>query len=85
MKMEKSEVLSKINRIVIDVLELDDLLLTEETTASEVEDWDSIMHVEIIVAIEDEFKVKFTTSEIESFVNVGDITALTQEKVNAKS
>lgn len=80
--MNKTDVLNKMTRIVKEVLDLDELTLTEATTASEVEDWDSIMHVEIIVAIEEEFKIKFTTTEIEKFDTVGDIAGLTLEKVN---
>lgn len=81
--MDKSAVLTKTTDIVKDVLELDELTLTEATTAAEVEDWDSIMHVEIIVAIEEEFNIKFSTLEIEKFDTVGDIVGLITEKVNA--
>jgi len=77
-----TDVISKMTDIVKDVLDLDDLTLTEATTASEVEDWDSIMHVEIIVAIEEEFGIKFTTMEIEKFDTVGDIASLTLSKAN---
>lgn len=80
--MEKNEVLSKMTEIVKEVLDLDELTLTEATTASEVEDWDSIMHVEIIVAVEEEFNVKFSTLEIEKFETVGDIVGLTNQKIN---
>lgn len=80
--MTIEDVMSKMTAIVKDVLDLDDLTLTSETTASEVEDWDSIMHVEIIVAVEEEFGVKFTTMEIEKFNTVGDIAGLTLQKAN---
>jgi len=72
--MTREEVLSNLKNIVEEVLDLEDLQLEESTTAADVEDWDSIMHVEIIVAVEDHFNVKFSTMEIEGFQNVGNIT-----------
>ena len=71
--MDRSEYLTKIKDIVEDTLGLSDLVLTEETKASDIDNWDSIMHVEIIVNIEDEFDVKFKTLEIESYKNIADI------------
>ena len=71
--MDRSEYLTKIKDIVEDTLGLSDLVLTEETKASDIDDWDSIMHVEIIVNIEEEFDVKFKTLEIESYKNIADI------------
>ena len=79
--MERNKVISSLNDIIKDVLDLDDLTITEETVAADVEDWDSIMHVEIVVAIEQEFNVRFTTREIEQFKKVGDITSSLMEKV----
>ena len=71
--MTKEKILLRLNEIIIEVLELDQLSLAENTKAADVEDWDSIMHVEIIVEIEAQFNIKFTTLEIEQFENVGDI------------
>ena len=57
------------------------LQLTPATTANEVEGWDSIMHINLIVAAEKEFGVRFTTSEVMSLRNVGDLTELITRKL----
>jgi len=71
--MDRSGILSSLNTIVEEVLDVETLSLKETTKAADVEDWDSIMHVEIIVAVEEHFNLKFSTKEIEKFKNVGDI------------
>ncbi len=50
-----------------------DLALKREMTASDLEDWDSLTHINLIVAAEKEFKVKFTTAEVAKLSNVGDL------------
>jgi len=71
--MEKSEILKTVNDIFIDVLDNEDIHLTYETTANDVEDWDSLNHIQLVVAIEKQFKVRFTAQEIQSWSNVGQM------------
>jgi acyl carrier protein len=71
--MEKSEILKQVNDIFIDVLDNEDIILTYETTANDVEDWDSLNHIQLVVAIEKHFKVRFTSTEIQSWSNVGEM------------
>ena len=59
------------------------LQITRSTTASDVEDWDSLTHINLIVAIEREFKIKFTTAEVASLQNVGDLMDLIERKTHA--
>ncbi len=61
-------------------LDNDALTLTETTTAKDVEGWDSITHVLIVVAVEKKFRVKFTAGEIQQLKNVGDLAALIRRK-----
>lgn len=56
-----------------DVLENDKLVILEATTADDIEEWDSLNHVYLVVAIEKKFGVKFTTQEIQGWKCVGDI------------
>jgi acyl carrier protein len=56
-----------------DVLENEDIVLTEQTKAADIEEWDSINHIYLIVAIEKKFKKKFTTNQIQNWKCVGDI------------
>ena len=62
--MERKEIFSKLNEIFIDVLDLDECELTDETSANDIEEWDSLSHIQLIVAIEKTFKIKFTSLEI---------------------
>jgi len=71
--MEKSEILKQVNDIFIDVLDNEDIVLTYETTADDVEDWDSLNHIQLVVAVEKKFKIRFTSQEIQSWKNVGEM------------
>jgi len=56
-----------------DIFENDRLEITEKTTAADIEEWDSINHIYLIVGIEKKFKKKFTTTQIQNWKSVGDI------------
>ncbi|MDB5256726.1 MAG: acyl carrier protein [Chitinophagaceae bacterium] len=71
--MEKNEVLALVNEVFIDALDNEDIKLTEATTANDVEEWDSLSHIQLIVAVEKKFKIRFTSGEIHGFKNVGDM------------
>ena len=55
--MERQEIFEKLNEIFIDVLDLDECNLTDETSANDIEEWDSLSHIQLIVAIEKAFKI----------------------------
>ncbi|MDR0798835.1 MAG: acyl carrier protein [Dysgonamonadaceae bacterium] len=71
--MEKQEILTKIEAIFRDVLDDENIHLTDATTANDVEGWDSLTHIQLIVAIEKALKIKFTSKEILSWKNVGEM------------
>lgn len=73
MKMEKSDLLKQVNDIFIDVLDNHDISLSYETNANDVDDWDSLNHIQLVVATEKKFKVRFTSTEIRSWKNVGEM------------
>lgn len=79
--MERNEMLKQINDIFIDVLDNEDIVLDESTTASDVEDWDSLNHIQLVVAIEKHFKIRFTAKEIQSWNNVGEMMTCINEKI----
>lgn len=68
-----AEILETLNRIFQDVVDDKNIILKRETTAQDVDEWDSLNHITFIVAIEKHFKAKFTTAEIRSWKNVGDM------------
>lgn len=81
--MEQSQILKKLNEIFVDVLDNDAIQLTEATTANDIEEWDSLYHIQLVVAIEKSFKIKFTASEIQSWKNVGDMVNAVKSKLPA--
>ena len=72
--MERQEIFEKLNEIFGGCLDLDETPnLTDETSADDIEEWDSLSHIQLIVAIEKEFKLKFTSLEIMKWNNVGEM------------
>ena len=69
----KEEILAQVNDIFRDILDNDDLVILETSTADQVEEWDSLSHIQLVVAIEKHFKIRFTSSEITNFKNVGEM------------
>ena len=70
---ETLEIIKKVNDIFKDVLENDELSVVYETTASDVDEWDSLSHILLVVAIEKYFQIEFTAKEMQNFKNVGEM------------
>jgi len=79
--MEKEDFLKQIQAIFIDVLDNEEIVINTETTANDVDEWDSLTHIQLIVAIEKHFKVKFLANEIHSWKNVGEMITCIQSKI----
>ena len=77
-----SDILEKLQPIFQDIFEDDELLITAESSAATVEDWDSLAHITLIFAIEQEFEIKFALGELEAMKNVGDMVELMQTKLS---
>ena len=78
--MSEDEVLQRVQTVVRDQLDDDSVELTSNTVASSVDGWDSLAHVRIMIALEEEFDITFQTSEITSLKNVGDLLRLIQSR-----
>jgi acyl carrier protein len=82
--VDKAEILSKVRDTIADVLDLPELTVTMQTTAENVEGWDSFNHINIVVAIEREFGIKVHTAEIEELRNVGELVELIDKKLASR-
>ena len=79
--MEKEQLEKIVKEIFIDVLDKQDIVLTNETTANDIEEWDSLAHIRLVVAIEMKFSTHFSSREIQSWDNVGDMIECIYNKV----
>ena len=80
--MEKQEILAQVQEIFRDILDNEDIILANETTANDVEEWDSLSHIQLIVAIEKNFKLKFTSLEIMKWKDVGEMIDTIYQRIN---
>jgi acyl carrier protein len=79
--MERREILSQVEAVFHEVLDDEDVRLGEDTGANDVEGWDSLTHIQLIVAIEKHFKIKFSSAEIMAWKNVGEMLSCIQGKI----
>ena len=78
-----SDIRTKLNGIFRDVFDDESLAVSDATTAKDIEGWDSLNHVNLIVAVEEAFAVKLTRKEATTLANVGDLIRLIEKKTAA--
>ena len=81
--MQQQEVYTRLTKILRDVFDDESLEATPEMTASDVAEWDSVNHITLVVAIEEEFGIKFKTAELEKMKNVGQMVEGIERKLSA--
>lgn len=74
--MSREEVFEKVTEIFRDVFDDDDLVIGETTNSDDIEDWDSLEHIQLIVGMEKEFGVKFDIKTVNTLENVGQMVDL---------
>jgi acyl carrier protein len=79
--MDEAQIYSKLTQIFEDVFDDDSIQVTAALTAKDVDGWDSLTHIRLILTIEKAFKVKFSTSEIGKLENVGDLVSLIKARI----
>ncbi len=78
--MDKTTVMERLNAIFQDIFDDETIRVTEETTAADIEDWDSLAHITLIATIEKEFQMKFTMDEVGHLKNVGEMASIVMER-----
>lgn len=79
--MDTPSIIAKLQEIFRDVLDNDEIVLTPATSASDIEEWDSLANVQLVVEIEGEFGIRFTSAEIPSWKNIGDMATCIASKL----
>ena len=73
--------INELQEIFRDIFDEDDLVLTADMSADDIEDWDSLTHMQLIIAIEKKYNIKFTTDEIIEANNVGEFVHILEGKL----
>lgn len=71
--MSREEIYESLNEVFKDVFDDEDIVVNDATTADDIEDWDSLEYINLIVAIEKKFSIKFNMGEVNNFKNVGEM------------
>ena len=79
--MSRSEIYDRLTEIFREFFDDDDIVISDETTSDDIEDWDSLEHINLIVAIEQEFGMKFSMGEVTGMKNVGAMVDIIQERI----
>ena len=74
--MDTNKIFEELTPIFQDVFDDESIVLTPQTNANDIEDWDSVAQIRLVVAIEKKFGIKFKTDDLENLNNVGEMAAL---------
>ena len=81
--MDRAAIRAKVQAILRDVVDDDEVIVTDDTVAEDVVDWDSTNHVRLIIAVEEAFHIRFDTDEITTPKSVGELVTLIGAKLAA--
>ncbi|MBR5408131.1 MAG: acyl carrier protein [Lachnospiraceae bacterium] len=79
--MSREEIMEKVNEIFRDVFDDDTLIITDSTNSDDIEDWDSLEHISLIISMEKEFNMKFDIKEVNKLENVGQMVDMIRDKM----
>jgi acyl carrier protein len=79
--MSREEVFVKLNEVFRDVFDDESITVTDATTANDIDDWDSLEHINLLAAIEQEFGMKFNMGQVVSMKNVGEMADIIISKI----
>jgi acyl carrier protein len=79
--MDSNTIIAELQPIFQDILDQPDLVIDRESNAKNVEDWDSLAHVNLVTAIEKKYRIRFGLAELQQLKNVGDMADLILKKL----
>lgn len=79
--MSREEIFEKLNQVFRDVFDDETITVNDATTALDIDGWDSLMHITLLSAVEDEFDVSFNMKEVVKMKNVGDMVDIIEDEV----
>ena len=79
--MERNEIYERLNSVFRDVFDDDTITVTDSTTAPDIEGWDSLTHITLLSAVEDEFGISFNMKDVVKMKNVGDMVDIIQNEI----
>lgn len=79
--MTRQEIMDKVTEIFRDVFDDEELVITDSTNSDDIEDWDSLEHISLIISMEKEFNMKFDIKEVNKLENVGQMIDLIKRKM----
>ncbi len=80
--MEKEEIYERLNNVFRDIFDDESITVNENTTSNDIEDWDSLEHINLVVAVENEFGIKFNMNEVTTMKNVGEMVDIILSRMN---
>ena len=83
--MNKKNIKEKLQSVFIDVFDDEDLMISNSTNPDDIEEWDSLNHIALVLSIEKCFNIRFKTGEVLSLKNVGEMIQLLEEKTSINS
>lgn len=79
--MSEQQIYAKLEEIFMEVFDLDEVDLFEDTTADDIDEWDSLEHINLIEAVENEFGMKFKMGEVSTMKNVGEMVKIIKSRI----
>ena len=79
--MSREELFVTLNKVFRDVFDDENIVVTENTTADDIEDWDSLEHINLLAAIEQEFGMKFSMGQVVTMKNVGEMADIIEKAI----
>ena len=80
--MDEKKILERLTPIFRDIFDDDSIIVTGETSAKDIEDWDSLSQIRLVAAIEKDFGIKFKFGELNSLRNVGEMLSVIKQKIS---